>query len=282
MIDASTIVCCVIGDPVEHSLSPLIHNTGYQVAGLNFVYTAFSVKDIKQAIDGIRGLGIRGASVTMPHKVSAMKYVDDIDDVAREIGAINTIVNDGGVLKGFNTDYGASLKALEEKTTIKGKKVVLMGAGGIALTIATALKKNGAGLVILNRTREKASELAKSVGADDFGGLDQLSAIASADILVNATSVGMWPRINESIIPRELLHPGLTVFEVVYNPRETKLISEAKEAGCPVIYGYKMFLYQAARQFELFTGHQAPLFDMERALIKALEGGEHATSDDSW
>jgi shikimate dehydrogenase len=209
-----------------------------------------------------------------------MKYIDDIDDVAREIGAVNTIVNNGGVLTGFNTDYDAALKALEEKTTIKGKKVILLGGGGAALAIATGLRKNGANLIILNRTLEKARELAKLVNAEGFGGLEQLSLITSADILINATPVGMWPRINESIVPRELLHQKLVVFEVAYNPKETRLITEAKEVGCTIIYGYKMFLYQAARQFELFTGCQAPLSDMERVLIKALEE-EHATSADS-
>ncbi len=281
MIKANTSVCCLIGDPVEHSLSPLIHNAGYQTLGLNFVYIAFGVKDVKLAIEGIRGLGIRGVSVTIPHKVSAMKYIDDIDDIAREIGAINTIVNEGGVLRGFNTDYGAVLKALEEKTAIRGKKAVLLGGGGAGLAIATGLKRNGADLVIIDKIKEKAEELAGLVGAEGFGGLEQLPEIASADILINATPVGMWPKVNESVVPKDRLHPKLTVFDVVYNPKETRLITEAKEAGCPVVYGYKMFLYQAAKQFELFTGCQAPLLEMERALIKALEGEGHVTSADS-
>jgi shikimate dehydrogenase len=241
--------------------------------GLNFVYVAFGVKDTRQAIDGIRGLGIRGVSVTIPHKVNAMQYLDDIDDIAREIGAINTIVNDGDVLHGFNTDYGAALKTLEEKTTIKGKKAVLLGAGGVGLAIATGLKRNGADLVIIDIIKEKAEELARIVGAEGSGGLDQLPVIASADILINATPVGMWPRVDESVVPGELLHPKLTVFDLVYNPRETRLITEAKEAGCAVAYGYRMLLYQAARQIELFTGHKAPLVEMEQALVKALEGG---------
>ena len=280
MVKADTSVCCLIGDPVEHSLSPLIHNTGYQVLGLNFVYVAFKVKDVKQAIEGIRGLGIRGVSITIPHKVSAMQYIDDIDDVAREIGAINTIVNDGGVLRGFNTDYDAVLKALEEKTAIRGKKAVLLGGGGAGLAIATGLKRKGADLVIIDKIREKAEELARLAGAEGFGGLDRLPEISSADILINATPVGMWPEVNESAVPKDLLRPKLTVFDVVYNPKETRLIIEAKEAGCPVVYGYKMFLYQAAGQFELFTGCQAPLLEMERALIKALEGEGHVTSAD--
>jgi shikimate dehydrogenase len=276
MINADTSICCLIGDPVEHSLSPIVHNRGYEVLGLNFIYIAFRVKDVKLAINSIRGLGIRGASVTMPHKVSAMKYIDNIDDTAQEIGAINTIVNNKNVLSSFNTDYGAALKALGEKTTIKSKKAFLLGGGGAGLAIATGLKRNGADLVIIDNVKEKAEELARLVGAEGFGGLDQLSEIGSADILINATPVGMWPRINESIVPKELLHSGLTVFEVIYNPKETRMITEAKEAGCTIIYGYKMFLYQAAMQFELFTGHQAPLLDMEQALIKALEGGEYA------
>ena len=278
MINANTTVCCLIGDPVEHSLSPIVHNRGYEVLGLNFIYVAFRVKDVKLVINSIKGLGIRGVSITMPHKVNAMKYIDNIDDTAKEIGAINTIVNNDGVLSGFNTDYGAVLKALEEKTTIKGKKAVLLGGGGAGLAIAAGLKRNGADLVIIDKIEEKAEELARLVGAESFGGLDQLPEIGSADILINATPVGMWPRINESIVPRELLHSGLTVFEVIYNPKETRMITEAKEAGCAIIYGYKMFLYQAAMQFELFTGHQAPLPDMEQVLIKALEGDEYAAS----
>ncbi len=281
MIDASTTVCCLIGDPVEHSLSPIVHNRGYEVLGLNFIYVAFRVKDVKLAINSIKGLGIRGVSITMPHKVNAMKYIDNIDDTAQEIGAINTIVNNDGVLSGFNTDYGAALKAIEEKTTIEGKKAVLLGGGGAGLAIATGLKRNGADLVIIDKIKEKAEELAMLVGAESFGGLDQLPEIGSADILINATPVGMWPRINESVVPRELLHQKLTVFEVIYHPRETRMITEAKEAGCTIVYGYKMFLYQAAMQFELFTGQQAPLLDMEQVLIKALEGDEYASSTHS-
>jgi len=273
---ASTTVCCVIGDPVAHSLSPLVHNRGYEALGLDFVYLAFRVRDIKPAIAGIKELGIRGVSVTMPHKVSAMKHLDQIDEPAKEIGAINTILNKDGALTGFNTDYDAALKALAEKTALPGKKAILLGAGGTALTLATALKRKGAQLLILNRTPEKAGELARKVGADNFGGLDQLSAIASADILINATPVGRWPEPNESMVPRELMHPGLTVFEVNYTPKETRLAREARLAGAAVIHGDRMFLYQAARQFELFTGHEAPLAEMEAALSRALEGDEYA------
>jgi shikimate dehydrogenase len=280
VIDASTKICCLIGDPVEHSFSPLIHNAGYQALGINYVYVPFRVKDIKRAIEGIRGLGIRGASITIPHKTTALKYLDKIDPLAEAIGAVNTIVNDDGVLTGYNTDGDGALKALEAVTTLRGKKAVLIGGGGAASAIAVGLKKKGVKLVVLNRTEARARKLAKKVNAEGFGGLNKLSEIASAEILINATSVGMWPKTDRSVIPKDLLHNRLTVFDIVYNPRETRLLIEARERGCAVVYGDKMLLYQAARQFELFTGLKAPLPVMESALTQALEGGENATHSD--
>jgi shikimate dehydrogenase len=270
MVSGSTTVCCLIGDPVAHSLSPLIHNAGYQALGIDFIYVPFQARDIKPAIEAIRGLDIRGASITVPHKVTAMPYLDRVDDEARAIGAVNTIVNDNGVLTGYNSDGIGARQALEEVTVLTGKKAILIGSGGAALAIATVLKSSGEKLVILNRTAEKARHLAELVNADDAGSLDKLPLVSSADILINATSVGMWPGVNETVIPREMLHQGLTVFDIVYNPRETRLLTEAKGKGCSVVYGYKMLLYQAARQFELFTGQRAPLPVMEHALAEAL------------
>lgn len=280
MINADTQICCLIGDPVEHSLSPLIHNAGYQALGINYAYVSFQVRDIKQAIEGIRGLGIRGASVTIPHKTSAIKYLDRLDPLAEKIGAVNTIVNDDGVLTGYNTDGDGALQALEEVTSLKGKRTVLIGSGGTALAIAVGLKAKGVKLVVLNRTEAKARRLAQKVNAEGSGDLKKLSEIASADILINATPVGMWPKTDQSIILKELLHDGLTVFDIVYNPRETRLLIEAREKGCAVVYGYKMLLYQAAKQFELFTGLKAPLSAMESALAQALEGGRDAAHFD--
>jgi shikimate dehydrogenase len=275
-----TKICCLIGDPIEHSLSPLIHNAGYQALDIDYVYVPFQVKDIKPAIDSIRKLGIRGASITLPYKVEALKYLDRLDPRAEEIGAVNTIVNDNGVLTGYNTDGDGALKALEEITSLNGKKVVLIGSGGAASAIALGLKDNGVKLVILNRTEDKARKLAQKVNAEGFGSLKKLAEISSADILINTTSVGMSPQINQSIVPKELLHNGLTVFDIVYNPKETRLLAEAREKGCAIVYGYKMLLYQAAEQFELFTERQAPLKAMESALTQALEGGSNATHSD--
>jgi len=271
--DTNTKVCCLIGDPVEHSLSPLIHNAGYKALGINYAYITFRASDIERAIEGIRARGIRGASVTTPHKATALKYLDRLDPPAEAIGAVNTIVNDNGILTGYNTDGEGALKALEEVTALGGKRAVLIGSGGAALAIATALKENGVKLVVLNRTEAKAKQLANKVESEDAGGLGKTSLVASADILINATSVGMAPKVNQTIIPQEFLHEHLTVFDIVYNPRETRLLREAGEKGCAVVYGYKMLLYQAAQQFELFTGCPAPLRVMESALIQALGGG---------
>lgn len=265
-------ICCLIGDPIEHSLSPLIHNAGYQALSIDYVYIPFQVRDIKGAIDGIRRLGIRGASITLPHKKSAIEYLDKINSLAGEIRAINTVVNNDGILTGYNTDGDGALQALEEVTTIDGKRAVLIGSGGAASAIAVGLKKKGVKLVVLNRTEDKARRLAERVGAEDFGNLEKLSLVATADILINATPVGMWPKTDESLIPKRLLHNRLTVLDSVYNPKETKLLAEARERGCAIVYGYKMLLYQAARQFELFTGRQAPLEVMESVLTQALEG----------
>jgi shikimate dehydrogenase len=280
LIKADTKICCLIGDPVGHSLSPLVHNAGYQALGINYAYVAFQVRDIDKTVEGIRGLGIRGASVTTPHKTSAIKYLDRLDPTAEKIGAVNTIVNDDGVLTGYNTDGGGAVKALEEVTALKDKKAVLIGAGGAALAIAFGLKAKGAELVVLNRTGAKAASLAAKASAEGSGDLKKLTEIASADILINATPVGMWPETGRSIVPKELLHNKLTVFDIVYNPGETRLLTEARERGCNIIYGYKMLLYQAAGQFELFTGFKAPLKDMESALTQALEGGENAANTD--
>lgn len=269
-LDANTKICCLFGNPVTHSLSPLVHNRGYETLDLNFVYVAFRVTDIEQAISAVRSLGIRGVSVTIPHKLTAVKYVDDLDALAKETGVLNTIVNEAGRLTGFNTDYEAALRTLSEKTPINGKRVVLLGAGATARSLAMGLKKRGAKLIILNRTRGQARELAKLVDAEGFGGLGEIAEVISADIVINATPVGMWPRTDETIVPREFLRSGAIVFDVNYNPRETRLISESKQAGCTVAYGYRMFLYQAARQFELFTGVDAPLAEMETVLMEAL------------
>lgn len=250
-IDSQTKLCCIIGNPVEHSLSPAMHNTAYKELGLNFAYLALKVDDVKNAIAGIRSLGIRGTSVTVPHKISVMQYLDDIDETAKKIGAVNTIVNNNGKLIGYNTDYLGAIKALEEKTSLKGKNVILIGSGGAARAIAFGLQQKQAQITILNRNYDKTKLL-------------------DADILIHATPIGMSPNIGKSLIPNEYLNTALLVFDIVYNPKETKLIQDAKKIGCTIVYGYKMLLYQAVAQFQLFTGEKAPISIMEKELLKNL------------
>lgn len=271
-INGKTQLACIIGDPVYHSLSPIMHNSAYQSLGLNWVYVAFRVKkeNLQSAVMGIKSLGIRGVSVTIPHKVAVLSLLDSLDAVAEKIGAINTIVNQNGKLYGYNTDWEGAMLALKEKTRIQGKKVVLIGAGGAGRAIAFGLKKEGAEVTILNRTVEKAKNLAKEIDAK-FGGLEDLEVIKESDIVVNATSVGMHPKHHECIVPKELLHSNLTVFDIVYTPKETELLKRAKEKGAKIVYGYKMLLYQAVRQFELFVGRSAPTAVMEEALLRALQ-----------
>ena len=270
MINSETKVCCIIGDPVAQSLSPLMHNAAYQALGLDYVYVAFHASNIKSAVTGIRGLGIRGASITIPHKAKAIEFVDNMDRISVETGVINTIVNNDGVLTGYNTDYNAALQALKERVNVMGKKAVVLGGGGAGAAVAIALKRAGARLSILNRTESRIKNLEEMLDVETSGGLDKLDIIAETDILVNATSVGMWPDVDASPVPAELLHGGLTVFDVVYHPKETRLLREAAERGCDIVYGYKMLLYQATVQFELFTGQPAPLEVMERVLTEAL------------
>ncbi len=270
-LNTQTILCGVIGNPIIHSLSPSVHNAGYAAKKLNYAYLAFEVNDLKGAINGIRALGIKGISVTIPHKVAVMQYLDHVDDRAREIGAVNTILNDRGKLTGYNTDCEGAMKALEEKTTISGKKVVLLGAGGAARAIAFGLKEKKADVLILNRTIQKAKELALVTHAR-FGDLSELNEIKNCDILINATSVGLSTHTHKRIVPKDILHKNLTVFDIVYNPKETQLIIDARNAGCMIVYGYKMLLYQAVAQFELFTETAAPVHVLEKALLQGLKG----------
>lgn len=268
-INSKTMLCCIIGNPVEHSLSPTMHNAAYKKLGLNFIYVAFKVTDIKNVVLGIKSLGIKGVSVTVPHKVTVMPFLDKIDDLAKQIGAVNTIVNEDGKLFGYNTDAIGAIKALEEVTSLLNKKVVLLGAGGAARAIAFGLKQKDARVTILNRTIANAKELAQKINSD-YGSLLDIKKIQDAEIVINATTTGMSPKIDETIVTEDYLNKNQIIFDIVYNPKETMLLKLAKKKGCKVIYGYKMLLYQAISQFELFTKKSAPIAIMEKELLSCL------------
>ena len=272
MISAKTQICCIIGNPVSHSLSPQMHNAAYEALGLNFRFVAFQVSDVKSALAGIGALGIRGVAVTIPHKLEVMKYVDEVDNVARKIGAVNTIINKNGVLIGTNTDWSAALDALCEITSLRGKKVALLGAGGAARAIAYGLKQSSASVSVFNRNTDKAKQLAKDFALDDYFSLDQYKKIRDFDIIINATSVGLHNQqpnkktLESTIIPIEAMAPIQLVFDIVYSPRITPLVKMAKEVGCSIITGDRMLLHCVKRQFEIFTGHKAPTEILEKEL----------------
>ena len=279
-INIHTQFCGVIGNPVEHSLSPAIHNAAFQKLGLNFVYLAFRVEAIGDAIKGLRALGnFRGASVTIPHKVTSLPFLDSIEPTARHIGAINTIVAAGGILTGYNTDAIGALRALREgAVALKGQKVVMLGSGGAARAIAFALGAEAGidRLTILGIDDQERTALARDLQsktgmAVQESSLDESTLqkiLPDTHVLIHCTPMGMSPKVRETSVPATLLHAGLTVMDIVYNPRDTQLLKDAKAAGCRTIPGLEMFLYQAAAQFELWTNQAAPA-DVMRSVLES-------------
>jgi shikimate dehydrogenase len=266
--NAKTILCGIIGNPIEHSLSPAIHNAAFEHLGLNYTYLAFCVSDMAGAIQGMKALNIRGFSVTVPHKIEVIKYLDQIDPVAQQIGAVNTVVNDNGYLTGYNTDWLGFVRSLEAYTSIPDKRVVILGAGGVARAIAFGIKERGGNMTILNRAVEieMAQALATEIGCQ-WGDLTQYETVTTAEIVINTTPVGMYPDVAKTVIPTQHLRPEQIIYDVVYNPLETRLLREAKERGCQVIPGYEMLLLQGVAQFELWTGKSAPV-DLMRTILK--------------
>jgi shikimate dehydrogenase len=287
MISGKTKICALIGDPVEHTMSPAMHNAAFKKLGLDYLYIPFRVKpeQLSRAVAGLRALNVRGFNVTIPHKVSIIPRLDSLDPLAEKIGAVNTVVNDGGHLKGYNTDAEGFLRALTGRG-IKpgGKNVVVLGAGGASRAISYVLAEKGANLTVLNRKLELdwAEDIARHIKKDLGRDVEVAEltpgwlapALATADILVNATSVGMSPASGKSPVPAELLKRRLIVFDIVYNPMMTKLLKEARAAGARVIGGIDMLAGQGALAFEKWTGQPAPLDLMRRAAFKMLESHE--------
>lgn len=279
-INAQTKLCGLLGNPVEHSLSPAIHNAAFQTLGLNFVYLAFKVEDLEGAVRGIRALGnLRGFSVTIPHKVAVMPFLDEVEQTARHIGSVNTILVDEGKLTGYNTDASGALRALQNGgVSLKGQQVLMVGTGGAARAIAFALAttKDIGGLILLGIDEKERLALAEDLRDRtklnvEYGPLtDQTlrSGIKNAQVLIHCTPIGMYPKVEETCIPSSLLSPHLTVMDIVYNPLETRLLREAKAAGCRTIRGLEMFLHQAVAQFELWTGQAAPV-DVMRSVLES-------------
>jgi shikimate dehydrogenase len=281
VVNGKTGVYAIIGDPVEHSLSPNMHNAAFKKLGLNLVYVAFTITstELKDSVLGAKSLGLKGLNVTMPHKSAVIHYLDEVDSSAKSIGAVNTILCNHGRLIGYNTDGTGAMIALQENgVDFEEKKMVILGAGGAAKAIAYQATQDVGELVILNRTAGKAKKLAemlKGLGAKVKAGtlsLDNLNEeLSTTNILVNATSAGMYPNIESSPVPSGLLHSDLCVMDIIYKPLETKLLKDAKSAGAKVVSGLEMLLYQGAVAFEIWTNYPAPLEVMRKATLNELE-----------
>ena len=281
-IGCSTQFCAVIGNPVEHSLSPAIHNAAYEALDLDFVYVACPLQDVKGALAGMRALGnFRGMSVTIPHKIEVMKHVDEVADVDRSIGSINTVIHEGDELIGLGTDGPAALKALGDGgVDLDGKNVLMLGAGGAARAISFTLARSTAlaELSILDIDEPVLGKLAADLEAGTDAAVKPsissdrslAAAMETADVVIHCTPIGMHPNAGASLIPAELFRPGQVVFDVVYTPLETRLLADAKSRGLQTISGVEMFVNQGALQFERFTGVEAPVEVMRRVVTDHL------------
>ncbi|WP_420854396.1 shikimate dehydrogenase [Sorangium cellulosum] len=247
------------------STGAAMHLAGYRALGLDFTYIPFSVTDVEGATRGMRALGIRGLGVSMPYKQAVIPLLDEIDPVAARIGAVNTIVNDEGRLKGYNTDWIGAVRALEEVAQLGGARVLLLGAGGAARAVAFGLAERGASVTVANRDLDKARQLAAAIGGA-AAPLDREAFSADHDVLVNATSRGMADVDPRSPVPEEALREDLLVMDIVYKPMLTELVEAARRRGATAVHGGRMLLHQAAEQFRLYTGREPPLAAMDEAL----------------
>jgi len=274
-IGRQTAIVGVIGHPIGHSLSPLVHNTGFQALGLDFVYVPLEVAALDRFMREFvrpetRQLSwpLRGLSVTIPHKVAVMEFVDEVDPLARRVGAVNTLVIEGERLRGYNTDVTGGVEPLAERIALEGARVAIVGTGGAARALAYGVRERGARVLLFGRRWERVRELAAEVGADAHP-LDELAACAF-EVLINATPVGMAGYPEQELIPEAALRHRPLVYDLVYNPKETSLLHRAKRMNCPILSGVEMFLRQAAEQFRLWTGAEPPLDAMRARVYTAL------------
>ena len=283
--DTHTRLVGVIGWPIEHSLSPAMQNAALREMGLNWVYLAFAVEPARvgEALDGVRGLGLVGLNVTIPHKSAVIEHLDKIDDAVEALGVANTIVRrEDGSLMGHNTDGPGFLRSLTEHGHgVEDRAVTLIGAGGSARSVAWACADRGAkSVTVVNRTPERAEEVAELVrrttGLDRVAavGLDSAEAeeaVGGADVVVDCTSVGMHPKHEvDPVIPAAWMRPGQVVADLTYNPIDTVLLQAARGAGAETVDGAGMLVHQGAISLQYWSGEEPPVETMRRALLEAL------------
>lgn len=265
-------IYCLIGDPVDKSISNVSHNEVLQQLGVNAVYIKIPLQtsQLKSFFSWVKTSQIQGLSVTMPLKEAIGDYLDELDSDAEQIGSVNTIVRRENRLIGYNMDGQGALNAIEEIMPVKGRKLILLGAGGTAKAIAFEALKRGAEVVILNRTLKKAQAMAKRFGCSS-GGLEQMQDLAAKgyDVLINCTPLGMQGQTAALPIKAEAILPAAAVMDAVYHPVQTPLLEYAQQQGCKIIYGYKMFASQAALQFRLWFGDQIPVSQIKTMIEKS-------------
>lgn len=263
-ITAKTALCGIVLHPAGHTRSPRMHNAAYAELGIDAAYLAFDVEpsELGTAMAGIRALGLEQIAVSIPHKVAVMEHLDEIDERARRIGAVNTVTVQNGRLFGSNTDWIGANRALETETELAGKRAVVLGAGGGARAVVYGLIEAGATVHVLNRTVEHAESLAKDLAAQGAGPLASLADLPH-DILINTTSVGL--RSDASPVPAQHLRADSIVMDIVYDPEKTRLLEDARKCGARPIGGKWMLVYQAAEQLRIWTGRDAPIEVLARA-----------------
>jgi len=280
-IKAGTNVLCVIGHPIEHSMSPIMHNAALKDLYLDYIYLAFDVppKDLEKTVFGFKKHDIKGINTTIPHKERIMQYLDQIDPLAEKIGAVNTVKNVNGRLIGKNTDaFGAKKALIDAGCKIKGKKVLVLGAGGAARAISFSLSEEINEIYISNRTEKRAIELAKdlndkmkitAIGKNSSKEMLK-SLINEVDILINTTPVGMYPGVSKTPISKELLTNHLFVYDIIYNPLQTQFLKDASEIGCKTLNGLDMFINQGALAFEWWTDRTPNIKLMKKKIVEIL------------
>ncbi|UCG13418.1 MAG: shikimate dehydrogenase [Deltaproteobacteria bacterium] len=268
MIDARTGCVAIFGNPVNHSLSPQMHNAAFKHLDLNMVYLAFRVIQVTDIATAMRTLGLRGASITVPHKEAIVGHLDEIDEISQAIGAVNTVSNLEGRLLGYNTDWLGVVRAFEHVTELEGKCCLVLGSGGAARAAIHGLQRSGVKVLLMNRNEVRGRRLATEMNCT-FSHWQSWTAL-EADLVINATPVGMSPHIDRSVVPPQWFRPGMVVMDMVYRPQKTRFLRDAEAAGCAGISGLEMLLYQGAAQLEIWTGREAPVKIMRRALMDAF------------
>ncbi len=268
-MDSRTQMFALFGNPVGHSLSPVMHNAAFRSMRMDAVYFPFCVTNLEGAVRGIAELGFRGVSVTIPFKTAVMAHLDRVEESARAIGAVNTILNDSGSLVGFNTDWTGLVRSLGESMEIRGRTFAVIGAGGAARAALFGLREEGGVPVVVNRSAARGEGLAREFGCPFFP-LEEIGKV-EADCLINTTPVGMSPDVNGTPVGRSDVARFRWVMDIVYSPLETRLLREAREAGCRTISGLGMFVHQGGEQIRIWTGQEAPVALMRQVVLQKLE-----------